>query len=324
MKIFLIFFLMFFSVVSYACEPWHDYPDIQLDDDLDLEDDELYNLENYGHSLNQNQLLTAYRKPESGEDTYVYMQKAMKAYDHSEYKKCLAYLKKYEDTFSDINLQLTLSERVLVLSYKAYAKKALRKYDSAKDHFSHLIELLKQGDYERESLFYAYWQHASCYYGLGEKEKCQDRIKKLVNMDIGPNVDYLKKNNYKLVHQPCFHEHGAIKKDKIIISEIIATVIGQEIVNANGHFYPDFCTCLVNEDVTFCSDCCARIAGYGAIACAFIPGRTLQAIALWALVEFQIECDRCCNDGLGHVNCARKLKQILTRALDQSKLDELW
>ena len=44
---------------------------------------------------------------------------------------------------------MTVNEQAVVLSYKAYSKKYLKKYESAKKNFSELIEVMKDGGFNR-------------------------------------------------------------------------------------------------------------------------------------------------------------------------------
>lgn len=108
----------------------------------------------------------------------------------------------------------------------------------------------------------------------------------------------------------------------MVVNEIIATSLGKEIAALEGDFIPIHCTCS-NEDFSFCSEWCTRIGAYATIACAFIPNKAIQAIALFTLVEFQLECEKCCRKGLGHENCCRKLKKAIQYALDQERLNEV-
>lgn len=123
------------------------------------------------------------------------------------------------------------------------------------------------------------------------------------SMKIGPTIKELKANNYRINRQPCFHEQELVQSDKMVVNEIIATTLGENIVALDGNFIPTNCTC-TNEDPYFCTEWCTRIAGFASVACAFIPNKAAQIVALYALVEFSAQCERCCEEW-GHKNCCQ-------------------
>lgn len=315
-----LFCTVFLGITCFAnscsCDLHYD-PNIVIGDEIEELDDLLYDVKKTQFYHNEP------TPPEK------YLKKAVRAYDERKYRSCLEYLKQYERALESDGAnppyylnQLTKEQKVLIYSYKAYCKKNLKSYESAKDYFAELIDLMKHGGYKSECLFMIYWQHASCYYFMGHKNTCKDRIKKLVEMEIGPTIKELKANHYRINRQPCFHEQDLVRGDKMVINEIIATALGKEIVALEGNFIPINCTC-TNEDPTFCADWCTRIGGYATIACAFIPHKPTQVFALWACVEFAAECEKCCEKGLGHDNCCRFLKRELQYALDQERLNEI-
>ena len=296
----------------------HEYgADIQIEDELEDKDDKFL----YDPIRNQQ----GFVQPDPPEK---HLKKAMRAYDEHKYRRCLEYIKQYEKALETADgayppyyyNQLTKEQKVLIYSYKAYCKKALKNYESAQEYFAELIDLMKGGGYKPECLFTVYWQHASCYYFLGEKEKCKDRIKRLVNMEIGPTIKELKANNYRLNRQPCFHDHELVKGEKMLINEIIAMTLGENVIALEGEYIPINCIC-TDEDSYFCAEWCTRIGGYATLACALISNKLIQTLALFALVEFQAECEKCCEKGLGHENCCRKLKSAIRHAFDQERLD---
>jgi tetratricopeptide (TPR) repeat protein len=294
----------------------HHDPTIEIENEIEDLDDLLYDVKK----------MQFYNDPAPPEK---HLKKAVRAYDQRKYRRCLEYIKEYEKALEKDGAnppyyynQLTKEQKVLIYSYKAYCKKCLKSYESAQEYFVNLIDLMKDEGYRPECLFMIYWQHASCYYFLGQKEKCADRIRKLVNMEIGPTIRELKENNYRINRQPCFHEQELVKGDKMVINEIIATTLGKEIVALEGEFTPTICTC-TDEDSSFCADWCTRIGSYATVACAFIPNKFAQAITLFALVEFAVECEKCCEKGLGHENCCRKLKKAIQYAFDQERLNEI-
>lgn len=314
------FLILFVGAIFHAntCSfDLHHDPNIEIEDEIEDLDDLLYDMK---------KTQFYYNEPKSPE---VHLKKAIRAYDQRRYGRCLEYLKDYERALETDGAnppyyynQLTKEQKVLIYSYKAYCKKNLKSYESAKDYFAELINLMKDGGYKSECLFMVYWQHASCYYFMGHKNTCKDRIKRLVEMEIGPTIKELKANNYRINRQPCFHEQELVKGDKMVINEIIATALGKNIIALDGEYIPINCTC-TNEDPTFCADWCTRIGGYATIACAFIPHKPTQVFALWALVEFTAECEKCCEKGLGHDNCCRILKRALQYALDQERINEV-
>lgn len=294
----------------------HHDPSIEIEDEIEDLDDLLYDVKK----------VQLYNEPTPPEK---HLKKAVRAYDQHKYRRCLEYIKEYQKALETNGArppyyynQLTNEQKVLIHSYKAYCKKKLKSYESAQEHFAELIDLMKDNGYKSECLFMIYWQHASCYYFMGHKEKCKDRIKKLVNMEIGPTIKELKANNYRINRQPCFHEQELIREDRMIINEIIANTLGKNIIDLEGEYIPTNCTC-TDEDPYFCAEWCTRIGGYATVACACIPYKPVQIFALFLLVEFSAQCEQCCEKGLGHENCCRKLKKSIQYAFDQERLDEI-
>lgn len=325
-------------------EPLHQYDEDILNDEIqehqdngfkdDLEcnekysgkddDNDLYDLSNYSFdrhmAAKQKTTDHSAKRPEPHTAEY-YLDKASQAYDKFKYEKCLDYIRDYEVRVSKPPYERTITEKVIVLAYTAYCKKALKKYSAAKDYFREMISLMKKSAFSPECLFTTHFQHACCYAHLGNMEECKERIRKLVNMDFGLNIDYLAKNDYMIHHQPCFHNHKLSNFDKLVINEIVATALGKEILELQreGKLIPTNCLCsYTNESKEFCSALCGRVGGYAAAIIALIPDRATQILALFALAEFNVECPKCCEEGLGSENCCKGLKSILAKFIQAS------
>lgn len=248
-----------------------------------------------------------------------YLLKAIKAYDSYEYKKCLDYINDYEKALLKVcyrnNQRLSISnqEEAVILSYQAYSLRNLKKYESAKSAFKELADVMKKGSFHPECLFHAYFELAGCYAALGEMEKSKHGINRLVESNLGPSQADLEARNYKINRQPCFHYAPMSVEDKLIINTISATVIGERIVALQGQeeLVSKICPCS-NENINSCKDWCCRIGGIAAAITNYIPNKTLQALTLMALIEFQISCLKCCEEGFGSENCLKKLKWILS------------
>jgi hypothetical protein len=220
----------------------------------------------------------------------------------------------------------------LIASYRAYSKFLLRKYESAKEQFEILIDLMSQGGYTPECLFIVHWQRASCYYGMGKVDKCKKCLKELVNSKIAPTLEQLQARNFMINRQPCFHLHELISTDKMVINAIVSEVLGQNIIafQHQGELVPSNCICSIGKFMqkgengnSGCESACIRLGGYAAIAVTFIPNKTVAASALAALVEFQINCQICCEKGWGSDKCCSTLKWIIITTLNMDPLDGL-
>lgn len=245
-----------------------------------------------------------------------FVQRMAKAFDSMKYKKCLECVADYEHEIHRPPRVSTRRENILALSYKAYSKYYLKSYKSALRSFDEIINLMKvEGGYHKECLFFLYLQHACCYAALGKSEKAKKLIKKLVDLQIGPTIDDLKARNYAINRQPCFHEHPLIQEERLVINDIVATALGQSIVDLKnkGQLIPTCMNCsITNEKIELCETICHRFIGYASVASAFIPNKALQAFVLYVLVEFGLECPKCCNQGLGSEHCCKNLKWVLT------------
>lgn len=317
-----MFFACCMPYLSFCCEPLHIFDDSVIIDDDEPNDDYLYCLDDYEYAQFNIQTNQAnYAQPHPPE---YYLNKAIKAYDLFKYDKCIQYIKEYERETSRPPRLPSNEEKVLALSYKAYCKKYQKKYESATDYFEELIQLMKKGGYAPECLFSVYLQHASCYAGMGKKEKCKEKIKKLIDLNIGPTLADLQARNYMVNSQPCFHMHELRGEDRMIINEIIAAALGENIASLQqqGQLIPTFANCCyTNEKIEFCQTICRRLFGYAGVAVVFIPNKLAQAAALIALVEFEMECTGCCESGLGSENCCKNLKWAIQTAMNMNPLE---
>lgn len=210
-------------------------------------------------------------------------------------------------------------EKVIALAYRAYCKKNLKKYSSAKDYFRDIISLMKKAEFNPECLFTTYFQHATCYAHLGRIDECKERLRKLANMDLGLDIHTLAKNDYMICHQPCFHYHKFSIYDKLVINEIVATGLGKDILalQKEGKLIPtDRLYIDTNETKESCAAFCRRIGHYAAIAIAFIPDTLTRIAVSVALAEFDVECQICCEEGLGSENCCKGLKSVLQKVFE--------
>jgi hypothetical protein len=155
----------------------------------------------------------------------------------------------------------------------------------------------------------------------GKKEECKYRLSKLVERELGPTIQDLEARGYKINRQPCFHYNDAINQDALIINAISSAAIGQNIIalQNQGELVPS-CNCL-SRSIESCKNRCVRVAGIATVASAFIPNRKAQAAVLYALVEFGIECSKCCEISFGSDNCFKTLKNLI-QAIGESQLKE--
>lgn len=286
----------------------------------DHDDNDLYDLSNFSFdkykAAKPKPTDMPSKRPEPHTPEY-YLEKASYAYDTFKYKKCLDYIHDYEVRINQPTYEKTLNEKVIALAYRAYCKKALKKYSSAKDYFAEMISIFKKDPFlSPECLFMTYFQHASCYAHMGKMGECEEKIRKIANMDFGLSIDYLVKKDYIIHRQPCFHYHKFSTDDKFVINEILATALGNDILTQQkqGKLIPGNCHCgQTNESKEFCAETCKWLVGIGELAASFIPHIPTRIAVMIAIIKFDVECERCCEEGFGSENCCKGLKSILEK-----------
>lgn len=171
---------------------------------------------------------------------------------------------------------------------------------------------MKKGGFHPECLFYAYFEHASCYAALGKKDECQRQLSQLIEKNLCPTLDDLKARGYKVNRQPCFHYAQMSEEDKLIIDTVTATTVGNDIVNSyqQNELVPKLCPCQ-DKDIESCKRWCVRIGSLATYIVGFISNISLRLTALTTLIEIQFECFECCEQGFGNEDCFKKLKLIL-------------
>lgn len=159
------------------------------------------------------------------------IQQAQYAFDSFRYNKCLEKIKEYERVAFPPPYDFpSAEEKLMILAYKAYSNRFLKKYDSAINYFEEMIDIIKKTDYlAPECRFITYFEHAQCYLLKGDRKEFHNRIKKIINADIAPKYDYYVKNNFKIHHQPCFHHHELKEEERMIFKEIAPRALGKEL-----------------------------------------------------------------------------------------------
>lgn len=255
----------------------------------------------------------------------IHLQKATRYFDLKRFDKCLEHIRIVEKHFQGPHGHLNKNEtdKGKILAYKAYCLMYLKKFGGATEAFEDLINFLTTSKHYKPCLFASYFYHAYCLHASGHEKKAKEKIQKLVNMNL---VDK-NQNSLVIYDQPCFHPNGINEKHLLRINQEIAEATGQQILALNNQFYPKIALCNNNnERKEECSENCMYLAGVAAYAAAYIPQKHIQAGVLFAIVIFQVECNKCCVDGLGSDNCLRTLKNILSASLNafnQEALDGL-
>lgn len=159
------------------------------------------------------------------------LQQAQYAFDSFRYNKCLEKIKEYERAAFPSPYDFpSVEEKLVILAYKAYSNRFLKRYDSAINYFEEMIEIIKKTDYlAPECRFITYFEHAQCYLLKGDRKGFQNRIKKIIDADIAPKYDYYIENNFKIHHQPCFHYHELKQEERMVFKEIAPIALGKEL-----------------------------------------------------------------------------------------------
>lgn len=318
--IFLIFAFCLSSFAS-ACECEHVYDAdviaiIEAEGDS-YSDDYLYRKEDL-----KTQMLNPGIRPEK------ILQQAAYAFDTFRYNKCLEKIKEYERVAFPPPYDFpSPGEKLTILAYKAYANRFLKRYDTAINYFEEMIDIIKQTDYlTPECKYITYLEHANCYLLKGDRKEFQNRIKKIIELDIAPKYDYYVKKGFKIHHQPCFHDHALKYEERFVFKEIAPLILGEKLyatLEAKGETPKFYTVSDHQENKEFCRRMCYRVGTISAIIVGCITRKKEAAIAAAALSELLIDCDICCTEGFGSENCCRDLKWAFQQACQQHLLDGL-
>lgn len=309
LKFFLISWILLNNfVLLNACECEHIYPPeiiAEVESEYDLSHDD--NL--YGINPNQNNVYNP--------DMEKLLQKAAYAFDTFKYEKCLEYIKEYEKYFSPRLTTMPNEKKLIILAYKAYSARYLKKYDSAIENFKEMINLSKKTDLlPPECKFITYLEHAYCYLLKGNKRAFQERITAIIEMDIAPRYEYYKEKEFTICHQPCFHNHPLSKTECFIFNALTPELLGANIIDAmtkNNQTPPIYSVSDIMDDKEFCHLICARASYVTAMIIACISNKNPQAIlSAMALGELLLECEKCCDKGWGSQNCLKNIKSAFT------------
>jgi hypothetical protein len=256
------------------------------------------------------------------------LKQAQYAFDSFRYNKCLEKIKEYERTAFPPPYDFpSAEEKLVILAYKAYSNRFLKKYDSAINYFEEMIDIIKKTDYlAPECRFITYFEHAQCYLLKGDRKEFQNRIKKIIDADIAPKYDYYVKNNFKVHHQPCFHNHDLKYEERIVFKEIAPLILGEKLyatLEKRGETPKIRTVADRKEDSHFCRRMCYRAGTVSAIIIGCITKKKEAMVAAAALGELLVDCDICCNEGWGSENCCRDLKWVFQQVCQQHLLDGL-
>lgn len=256
------------------------------------------------------------------------LHQAQYAFDSFRYNKCLEKIKEYERTaFPPPHDFPSSKEKLVILAYKAYANKFLKKYDSAINYFEEMIDIIKKTDHlALECKFITYLEHAHCYLLKGDKKEYKNRVKKILDLDIAPRYEYYVKNGFKIHHQPCFHNHEMKYEEKIIFKEAAPKLLGEELyamMEAREETPKIYTVANNTHDNQFCRRMCSRATTIIAVIVGCITQKAQAAAAIMILSELMIDCDICCNEGWGSKNCLEELKWVLSQVCNQNLLDDL-
>ncbi len=257
------------------------------------------------------------------------LQQASYAFDTFRYSKCIEKIKEYEKAaFPPPYDYPSPREKLIILAYKAYSNRFLKRYDSAIRYFDEMIDIIEDKDTEalsKECKFITYFEQAQCYLLKGNKKEFQSRIKKIIDNSIAPPYEYYVKNKFKIHHQPCFHNHELNGYETFVFKEIAPKILGKELfalMEERGET-PKIRTVANNNDEEFCRRMCARASYICAILVGCISQKPLAIAATWALGELLVDCENCCNQGWGSKNCCKEIKQTFWQVCQQHLLDDL-
>ena len=316
----LIFLVFFLPAILQTCPCEHTY-DADVIALIDAEGDTCLH-DVYDQEDVKLQMIDPGHKPEK------LLQQASYAFDTFRYNKCLEKIKEYEKVaFPPPYDYPSPKEKLTILAYKAYCNRFLKKYDSAIHYFEEMIDIIKKTDYlAPECKFITYYEHAHCYLLKGNRKEFQNRIVKIIDLDIAPKYEYYVKNDFKVHHQPCFHNHNLKYEERFVFNEIAPIVLGEKLyatLEARGEIPKIYTVSDNREDKEFCRRMCYRASTVSAIIVGCITKRKEAAIAAAALAELLIDCEICCTEGWGSKNCCKDLKWVFHQVCQQHVLDEL-
>lgn len=199
MRIFIFIILAFcLNALASVCECAHVY-DAGVIAIIDAEGDTVFD-DFYEKEDIKLQMMYVGPKPET------LLKQAEYAFDTFRYNKCLEKIKEYEKVnYPPPYDYPSPEEKLTILAYKAYSNRFLKKYDSAIHYFEEMIDIIKHTDnLSPECRFITYYEHAICYLLKGNRKEFQNRVKRIVELDIAPKYEYYVKNDFKIHHQPCF------------------------------------------------------------------------------------------------------------------------
>ncbi len=319
--------MLFFSFIgllvttfSFACECEHVY-EYEIMATVDAEYDE--NEDDYLYDSN------ICRQRE--DDPKKLLKLASYAFDKLRYRKCLQYIKRYEDVVSPPPYAPSKEQKIIIETYRAYCKKYLKSYDSAIDHFENIIYLINDRsddsfELKDECKFITYFEHAQCFLLKGEKNEYRRRIKKIIEMRVAPSYSYYVKNDFRINHQPCFHNHPISKTESFYFHELAPRLLGEELyaTMVKNQQTPKFYTVAdLDEDKEFCRRLCGRASILSAIIVGCITKKAEAIAATMALGEILLDCDNCCNEGFGSKNCLKDIKTVFWQVCQENLLEGL-
>ena len=190
-----------------------------------------------------------------------------------------------------------------------------------------MIDIIKkENKLSPECKFITYYEHALCYLLKGDRKEFQSKIKKIIDLDVAPKYDYYVKNNFKIHHQPCFHNHELRYQESIVFKEIAPLILGDKLyatLEARGETPRIRTIANGGENTHFCRRMCYRAGTLSAIIVGCITRKKEAIAAAAALGELLIDCDVCCEEGWGSSNCCRDIKWVFYQACQQHLLDGL-
>jgi hypothetical protein len=315
-KICLLILMILASSISYATE-YKVIDSIYLD-----KNGEIISLNSLNFTENQ-------VKNKSGIKAIKYLRMAKTAYNNCDYENCLSYIKEYEKRLKtihqDIKKDLTLEEQLTIVFYKAFSRKFMKNYKSAIDSFDEAIELLEQADFpEKECLWSAYYHKASCYWGLGKKIKCQEKISDLALMNLGPSLQDLNDRGHMIIRQPNLLNGYPQETDPLLINKSALNQMTNHLLEFHQSqlLVPKTCSCPNKNARGPCSKNCTRQSSYAAVAASFISHLPTQIKVLLALIDFEIKALDCCESCLSHEKGPENLNLIIESALHVYLKDE--
>lgn len=257
------------------------------------------------------------------------LEQAAYAFDTFRYNKCLEKIKAYErEAFPPPYEYPSPEEKLPILAYKAYCNRFLKRYDSAIKYFDEMLSIMNslERHLAPDCLFITYFERAQCYLMKGDRKEFQHQITKIIESDTAPKYDYYVKNNFKVHHQPCFHDHELKYEERIVFKEIASKLLGKELyaLMEERDETPKIRTVANNdEDKEYCRRMCGRASYICAIIVGCIVQKSLAISATWALSELLLDCENCCNEGWNSKNCCKDIKQAFEQVCQQHLLDGL-